>query len=77
MDIITVLVGATTILYGVYTLIARINTPEKCTNLYTMKAYLGDGFGTLMHSIVYSVGPIGLGAYVIYAGVNGVSMMQL
>ena len=77
MDIITVVVGVLICLYGVYTLIARINMPEKFGKLNAMKEKFGAGTGNLIHIVAYTVIPIIIGAFVIFSGFNGLSLLDI
>ena len=77
MDIITISIGAIIILFGIYTLYARIITPEKFDKLQAMKGYFGLEVGTIIHTIAYSIVPLGVGVSIIYAGVKGISIIQL
>ena len=58
MDIITISIGAIIILFGIYTLYARIITPEKFDKLQAMKGYFGLEVGTIiqLHTQLFHLG---------------------
>jgi hypothetical protein len=77
MDIVTVVVGALICLYGLYTLVMRIKSPEKFVKLKAMKEKFGNSAGNIIHIIAYTVAPIVFGAIVIVSGLNGLSILDI
>jgi hypothetical protein len=76
MDIITVTIGVIAIAYGIYAFYARAKKPESLGKLQAMRERFGAGTGTTIHTVAYSVMPIVLGSFIVYAGINGVSLLE-
>ena len=74
MNILTLSVGALIILYGIYTLVVRVKTPHKLSKLAAMQEKLGAAGGSILHIVAYTAVPVIVGAIVIIAGMNGVSL---
>ncbi len=74
MNITTVIIGVAAILFGIYTLYLRIKSPEKLGKLNAMKDKFGNGIGTAIHLIAYSLIPLAVGAIFIFAGLKGASL---
>ena len=58
--------GIICVLYGVFTVIARIIKPEMFSKLNRMKEAYGEKAGYAIHLVSYSLIPIGTGAYLLY-----------
>ncbi|MEH6345489.1 MAG: hypothetical protein V7785_10425 [Bermanella sp.] len=76
MDVITLGLGVVIILYGIYTLVARIKSPEKFGKLVAMKEKFGNGVGTAIHTFAYTFMPVAFGSIVVAAGINGISIAE-
>ena len=76
MDFVTIGLGVVIILFGLYTWIMRIKSPEKFGKLKAMKDKFGSTAGQTIHTIAYTVMPVLFGIVVIRAGINGLSIMQ-
>lgn len=74
MNPLTIAIGAAAALFGVYTIYLRATAPEKFEKLQAMKDSMGDSVGMAVHTIAYSIVPLGIGATLIFAGVRGVSL---
>jgi hypothetical protein len=74
MHIPTLLLGIAAVLYGLYTAWARMAKPEQFHKLEAMKKAYGEGAGTTVHLISYTVVPIVVGLGMILLGVNGRSI---
>lgn len=77
MDIITMSVGTIVIAFGIYTFYARIKTPEKFPKLQAMRESFGQGIGTAVHTIAYSLLPLIFGGVIVAAGFNGISIIKI
>lgn len=77
MNSITIAVGCIPILFGVYTVILRVKSPESLSKLVAMKEKFGDSTGNIIHIVFYSITPVALGIIIILAGLNGVSISEL
>ena len=64
-------------LCGIYTIYSREKYPHKLGKLQAMKDKFGNGAGTLIHTIAYSLIPIGAGAALIWSGHKGISISQI
>ena len=76
MDVVTLGTGVVIILFGLYTLLARIKFPEKFAKLEAMKERFGRVGGLLIHTIAYIVIPVFFGSLLVVAGLNGVSLAE-
>lgn len=77
MNLGSVIAGVLVLLYGLFILITRFTDPEKHTRLVLLKNKLGNGLGTLIHTIVYVIAPFILAAYLIIHGMAGESLSQI
>jgi hypothetical protein len=77
MDLITISIGGVMIFYGIYTLRTRTKAPEKFGKLKAMKERFGDDTGLALHITAYSIVPIVVGVLVSFAGLNGLSLLQI
>lgn len=77
MDLITISIGGVMIFYGIYTLRTRTKAPEKFGKLKAMKERFGDDNGLALHITAYSIVPIVVGVLVSFAGLNGLSLLQI
>lgn len=77
MDLVTVSLGIVMIFYGIYTLRTRTKAPEKFGKLKAMKERFGDDTGLALHITAYSIVPIVVGVLISFAGLNGLSLMQM
>ena len=68
---INLILGSATILYGLYTLIARQIAPEKFAKLQTMEEKYGIKMARSIHIIGYTVIPIVAGAPILVAHFRG------
>ena len=76
MEYSTVGLGIFIVLYGIYTIIQTISSPEKLIKLTFMKNKLGFKTGVFLHTVVYVVVPVIFGVFLINAGLNGVTITQ-
>jgi hypothetical protein len=74
MNMPTVLIGAAAILFGVYTLWARVARPGRFAKLAAMKDRWGSTGGNVVHVIAYTVVPIVVGVVFLVTGLNGRSI---
>ena len=75
VDPITVLIGASATLFGVYTLFLRFSDPSKLGKLKPMQEQFGARLGSAIHILAYSVVPLGFGVLAIVLGVQGRSLL--
>lgn len=76
MNWITFGVGVLSGLYGIYTIYMRFHSPDKFGKLEAMQQSYGQGVGTLIHIVSYTVMPLIFGALMIAAGLRGVSLLN-
>ena len=62
---LNVLLGLAAVAYGLYTAYVRATAPEKFEKLAAMKEQWGDGTGTIVHVVGYTVVPIVVGLMLI------------
>ena len=74
MNPLSIVIGAAAILYGIYTLYARIKTPEKFAKLEAMKKAYGKTAGNAIHFVSYTLIPMGVGITFIVLGILGISI---
>ncbi len=74
MDFITFAIGCFALLFGLYSIYARIKQPEMLGKLDAMKARWGNQAGVTLHVISYTVVSIGVGVAFIFLGLQGVSL---
>ncbi len=75
MNYVSIAIGVTALLFGVYTLYARIKTPIVLKKLDAMKKAFGDRAGIILHTISYIIVPLAVGIIFIITGVNGKSII--
>lgn len=74
MNPVTVLLGALALVFGLYTLVARVKTPEKLGKLEAMKKQWGPSAGNAVHLVAYTIVPIIVGLVFIITGFRGVAL---
>ena len=74
MNIATILLGIFCFLFGIYTFIVRIKSPEKFGKLEQMKKRFGDKTGTILHIVFYTIIPIIIGIVLLISGILGVNL---
>ncbi len=77
MNWITVGIGILILWFGIFTAMLRQKSPEKFRQLEAMKEKFGDTPGKILHIFAYSMIPIIFGVFLLFAGLNGISLMQL
>ncbi len=73
MNPITITIGGLALLFGLYSIYARIKNPSSLGKLDAMKEKWGDQAGLIVHVISYTIVPICVGLYFIYLGIQGAS----
>ena len=68
MNRVKVIMGAFAILYGIYTAYIRATNPSKFGKLQAMKETWGEKTGTIIHTIFYTIIPLGFGIVMIAFG---------
>ena len=71
MDTTTVLIGATALGYGIFTIYARLKKPSLLGKLEPMKQKFGNSTGNFIHIIAYTIVPIVAGCVFINSGLAG------
>ena len=74
MNVTTLLIGVFALGFGLLTAVLRIARPSALGKLQAMKKSMGDGVGKVVHLIVYTIIPVGVGVALILAGMNRVSI---
>ena len=70
MNSATIVIGAAAILYGIYTAYVRATNPANLGKLEAMKEQWGNGAGTVIHVVAYTVVPIIFGIVLIISGIK-------
>ncbi len=73
MNFISLAFGIAALAYGIFTLIQRKRAPEKFGKLDAMKKQYGEKAGYLVHTVLYSFVPLGVGATALMMGIKGKS----
>ena len=76
MQYTTLALGTAIILFGFYTALMSIKSPDDLIRLKYMKAKLGIKAGTIIHTLAYVIVPIVFGYFIIRAGIDGVTITQ-
>jgi hypothetical protein len=63
--VFSLVLGSAAILYGLYTAYLRATAPEKLGKLEAMRRQWGDGTGTAVHLLAYTVAPILVGVLLV------------
>jgi hypothetical protein len=70
MDVFSLLIGAFAVVFGVFTLFARLGKrKDMLKKLAAMRESYGDKAGSIIHALVYSVLPIALGLVIVAVSV--------
>lgn len=77
MQYTTVALGAAIIVFGIYTAMTSIKTPDALIKLKYMRKKLGMKTGTTVHTVAYVVVPLIFGYFVLSAGIDGVTITKL
>lgn len=77
MDFLTIILGLLVIAYGAYGFYARARKTEQLGKLEAMKARWGNRGGLILHTVSYSIMPILIGSALVFAGLNGISILEL
>ncbi len=77
MNLITFGIGLVILWFGLFTAMLRQKSPEKLKTLDAMKQKLGDKPGQFVHILAYSIIPIIFGVFLLFSGLNGLSLIQL
>jgi hypothetical protein len=77
VDIVTILVGALAIGYGLFVLVLRLKGhDDKFRKLAPMRKFWGPKLGSSIHYVSYAGLPIVLGTALIVAGAMGISVFE-
>jgi len=76
MQYSTLALGTAIILFGFYTALMSIKSPDELIRLKYMKAKLGIKAGTIIHILAYVMVPIVFGFFIVRAGVDGITISQ-
>jgi hypothetical protein len=74
MNPVTIVIGATAIVFGIYTLYLRTKNPAKLGKLEAMQTRWGATAGVVVHMVAYSLLPILFGIVVLFVGFRGGSL---
>ena len=75
MEPLSVAIGAAAIVFGAYTFYVRASNPSRFAKLEDMKKRFGDGAGVAIHTVAYSLVPIGFGIVSLVLGLSGRSIL--
>jgi len=76
MQYTTLALGSAIILFGIYTALTSIKSPDELIRLKYMRAKLGIKAGTFIHAVAYIVVPIVFGYFIVRAGIDGITITQ-
>lgn len=76
MQYTTLALGAAIIIFGIYTAITSIKSPEELIKLKFMRDKLGYKGGTIFHTIAYVVVPLVFGLFIVKAGIDGITIVE-
>ena len=74
MNFYTLALGLFMLCHGSYILFTRAKAKHHRARLDFMSKALGRHIGFAIYSLIYVILPIGFGAYISYAGVNGIAL---
>lgn len=77
MNFYTLALGLFMFLHGSYILLSRARATNQQKRLNFMRKMLGRPLGFSIYSLIYVVLPVGVGIYIILAGLNGVELTTL
>ena len=76
MDPITLVIGGAAAAYGAFTLVARLVSPHRLKDFRPMQERFGKTAGTVIHTVGYSLLPLGFGLFCLFLAVTGGSILQ-
>jgi hypothetical protein len=76
MQYTTLALGTAIVLFGIYTALTSLKSPDVLIKLKYMRAKLGVTTGTVVHTIAYVVVPLIFGYFMIRAGIDGLTIQQ-
>jgi len=76
MQYSTLALASAIILFAVYTVIMSFKSPDELIKLKYMRGKLGATTGTIVHTLAYVIVPLIFGAFMLNAGLSGVSITQ-
>lgn len=74
MNMMTVVIGAAAIAFGLFTLIARVKKPQLFRKLQPMKDHWGARTGAAIHVVAYTIVPLVFGVVTVLLGLAGQSL---
>ena len=77
MNLYTLALGVFMLLQGSYILLSRAKADHQQKRLNFMTKMLGRPLGFSIYSIIYVILPVGFGAYLTHAGINGIALSTL
>ncbi len=76
MQYTTLALGFAIIIFGLYTGLESIKSPDDLIRLKYMRAKLGIKAGIFIHSLAYVIVPIVFGCFIVRAGIDGITISQ-
>ena len=76
MQYTTLALGSAIIIFGLYTALMSIKSPDELIRLKYMKAKLGIKAGTIIHFVAYAIVPVIFGYFILRAGIDGITITQ-
>ncbi len=73
MDPVTVGMGVVAMGFGGYTFVLRMTNPSRLKKLKPMQDKWGGQTGFVIHTVAYSLVPVGFGVAMVFAGLQGIS----
>jgi len=77
MNAYTLALGVFMLLHGSYILLSRARAKSQQKRLNFMKKTLGRPLGFTIYSLIYVILPVGVGIYIISAGLDGIALSAL
>lgn len=77
MDPITLAIGGAAAVYGGATLVLRFVSPHRLKDYGPMRQRFGQTAGMVIHTVGYSLLPLGFGLFCIFLAATGGSIMHM
>ena len=76
MQYTTLALGGLILLFGIYTAIMSVKSPDELPKLKFFKDKLGLKVGFFLHGLAYVIVPLIFGYFIVQAGIDGVGVKE-